>query len=143
MDTGGRALFTILRLTRANGQQRRAARAAFAAGVGATGKQWEITHDRALLTHEGQTWLRARIATTATPYGVMGCSILVRVSCNGDTVTWPYRSAGFARNDPTAAIAQAAAALAQLEPDHYPDATHVALYLLSLGDVTRHGMHQS
>lgn len=141
-NQGVRDMLNTLQLLRARRRQRREARAAFADGVGATAKRWPLAYDRAALTDEADAWLRQRIARTATPYGITGCSILVRVSRDGNTVTWPYRSAGFVRNAPTDAITHAVAALAQLEPEQYPDATHVEVHLLSLGDVTRHGLRE-
>ena len=60
-------------------------RRAFADGIGAAGQRWPAARARtaaarAVLAEELCAWLRARIAQTATPYGISHCRVLFRLS---------------------------------------------------------------
>jgi len=123
-------------------------RRAFADGVGVAGRRWpaaraQTVEARALLVEELCVWLRARIAQTATPYGISHCRVLFRLSdVDGKTVAWPYRSPPFERIRVAEGIEHASQHMRVLQLEAYPMAHAIEAYVISLGDILRHAEAQ-
>jgi hypothetical protein len=127
---------------------RKEAQHAFADGAGVAGRRWpaarvQTVEARAALAEELCVWLRARIAQTATPYGISHCSVLFRLSdAEGKTVVWPYRSPAFERIRVAEGLEQVGQQMRALQLEAYPMAHAIEAYVISLGDIIRHAEAQ-
>jgi len=110
-------------------------RHAFADGVGVAGRRWpaaraQTIEARAMLAEELCMWLRARIAQTATPYGISHCRVLFRLSdAEGKTVVWPYRSPAFERIQVAEGLEHVGQHMRALQLEDYPVAHAIEAYV--------------
>ena len=85
-------------------------------------------------------WLALQVTGTATPYGFSHCSIgfaLVQLVDGTRTALWHELLPGFERTATASGLEAACERLTTLPLADHPLATHVEVYLMSLGDILK------
>lgn len=84
-------------------------------------------------------WLRERLSTMATPYGLSQCSIsfvVVRKEGSQRTPLWDHQIL-FQRLQSTQALDQAEHTIRTLPLENLPQATHLEVSLMSMGEILK------
>jgi hypothetical protein len=121
---------------------RQATIAAAIAGAGGSLTSWPISMSLDEVAPAAQQWLASTLATLRTPRGIDTCGLALKLVQQSATGRWRklhiVELPCFARHTPQETYQLLDQEIRALPLAAYPDATHIELHLVSIGDIVAH-----